>query len=255
MKKMKSKSYFFIFVCFFFWVIGEATYFSERGLCWANSYQGKETIHTAASSNERLEFFYYIPQQNQRNEKLPILVCVPGLNGSGAPYVKGEWAKFADENGFVIISPCFRFDQKDWKQKKSYQFPNVWSGDALLRMFDQIEKRVNISKNEVYLFGHSAGAQVAHRFALWKPYICKAVAFHAPGGVTCPKTWIPVNFFVTVGDNDSNRTKKAKQFTQRCKDLGISIVYQEYPGIGHRLTANQVQGSLDFFRKIMDLET
>jgi acetyl esterase/lipase len=210
--------------------------------------QRRGVIQTQDQTNRNLEFFYYIPKQ-YKAERMPVLICVPGLNGSGRGFTQGVWARFAEENGFVIVAPSFRFNPEDWKRRRSYQFPSVWSGDALLKILDEVERDADISKDELYLFGHSAGAQVAHRFALWRPDICKAVAFHAPGGVTLPKEWIPVKFLITVGENDTSRRIKAKYFVQRCKELGISIIFKEYPGLGHGLTGSQIDQSLNFFKK------
>ncbi|MFH1613130.1 MAG: hypothetical protein ABIB46_05360 [bacterium] len=179
---------------------------------------------------------------------MPVLIAFPGLSGSGIQFISPRWAKFSEENGFVIISPSFQFNREDWEKRKSYQYPNIWSGNVLLKIIDEVGKKVKISKNELYLFGFSAGAQFAHRFALWKPEMCKAVAAHALGGVTLPEKWIPVKFLLTIGGKDiMDRKENVSRFTEACKNLNISVVFNEYPGIGHTLIEDQIEMSLKFF--------
>jgi len=179
--------------------------------------KGKSAVKTKDSTNRKLEFFYYIPKSYVPGKKLPVLICVPGLDGSGAPFVAGRWSKFADKNKFVIVSPSFRFNAQDWKEEKSYQYPQVWSGEALFKILAKLGRSVDIYEDQLYLFGHSAGAQVVHRFALWQPKSCKAVAAHAPGGVSFPAKWIPVKFLFTVGEKDKDRKQNVIEFAKRCK--------------------------------------
>lgn len=112
-------------------------------------------------------------------------------------------------------------------------------------------KKVKISKNEIYLFGISAGAQFAHRFALWAPDMCVAVAAHAAGGMSYPDRWIPVKFLITVGENDiAHRKEKAYYFVNKCKEFDIYVEFKEYPNIGHEFIDEQTQQSLDFFVRV-----
>ncbi len=212
---------------------------------------GRGVMLTADATNRELEYFYYIPTSVATSKKYQILLCVPGLNGSGAVFIQREWMEFANKNGLVIVSPSFRFNQKDWENKRSYQFPEVWSGNAIMKIVDEVNRKIGSKDRGLYLFGHSAGAQVAHRFALFKPERCVAVAAHAPGGCTHPSRYIPVRFLMTVGEDDHDRRWKTKEFSQRCQELGISIVYKEYPGVGHGLTREQLELSKGFFEEII----
>ncbi len=52
------------------------------------------------------------------------------------------WIDFANKNNFIILSPAFRFDQSDWEKRYSYQYPEVWSGEALLKMLEEKNRRL-----------------------------------------------------------------------------------------------------------------
>lgn len=212
------------------------------------------TIPTADITNRNLEYFYYVPPGGDASVGLPVLIVIPGLDGSGAPYVMGRWREFAQKNGFAVVSPTFRFNNDDWQKQRSYQFPAVWSGQAMLAILDSIGKKAPIDKNRLFLFGHSAGGQYVHRFALLFPERCKAVAAHAPGGVTLPVKTVPVKFLITVGQNDADRLEKARGFAAACRAHTISVDFKEYPGVGHELCDDAVQRSLDFFAKVKSQE-
>ena len=208
------------------------------------------TVPTVDVTNRTLEYFYYIPSDSVGVLPKPVLIIVPGLDGSGKPFVLGRWRKFAQASGFAIVSPTFRYNEKDYKIGKSYQFPAVWSGQAMLDILDSVDKTHPLDKYSLYLFGHSAGAQFVHRFALLNPERCKAVAAHAPGGVTMPEKWVPVNFFITDGQNDAGRLERARNFTVSCKTLNISADLKEYPGVGHELCSDAIQKSFEFFIRV-----
>ncbi len=211
---------------------------------------GRGSIATEGRSNENVEYFWYIPARPLFDQDLPILVVVPGLNGSGSAYIQGPWRQFARENGFVIISPTFTHDDEDWQKEQSYQYAPTWAKEVMLQAIDELGEKVRLNKNNLFLFGVSAGAQYAHRFALWRPDICKAVAMHAPGTVMLPQKRIPVQFFISIGQMDSTRIDGVREFVKVAQDLGISVIYKEYPGMGHGLVEDQVQRSLAFFQSL-----
>ncbi|HUI92511.1 MAG TPA: PHB depolymerase family esterase [Chitinivibrionales bacterium] len=209
------------------------------------------TVPTSDSTNRDLEYFYFFPAIAGTPAKLPVLIVVGGLNAKGHHYVTGHWREFAKENGFAIVSPSFCFNEADWQRQRSYQFPAVWSGQAMNDILDSLAKKGPIDKNRLYLFGHSAGAQFVHRFALLYPERCRAVAAHAPGGVTLPEATAPVRFLIAVGLNDTpERVACARRFAKACGEHGIQIDLKEFPGIGHQLTGEAIQMSFDFFARV-----
>ncbi len=211
---------------------------------------GKGIILTPDRVNARIEYFWYVPQASKLHHDFPVLIIVPGLGESGEPYITGRWRDFARQNGFALISPSFKYDYQDWLAQKSYQFLPYWAGETILTALDVIAAKSRINKKSLYLFGFSAGAQYVHRFALWRPDICKAAAFHSPGSIQLPQAWVATKFFVTVGLEDTGRVDFVNQFITAAKNLGINILYKEYPGVGHSLGNEQITESLQFFLKV-----
>ncbi len=219
--------------------------------CSAGATEGIDSIPTDNYANPRLDYYYYIPSnviENGNNSHSPILIAVPGLSDRGEHLVSKEVKEFADEKGVVIIAPSFIWDEQNWSARQSYQYPAAWSGDALLKIINQVKEKTKITPAGLYLFGFSAGAQFALRFCLWKPEQCIACAAHGSGGTIIPDRPIAVRFFVTVGTQDGERTGQAKTFYNAARNLGIDVIYREYDA-GHWLTTAQIEDSLDFFTR------
>lgn len=231
---------------------------SDDGGASGSPVEGIGSIQTENYANLNLEYYYYIPDNvvKDSEELYPVqasvsfFIAVPWLSGRGEGFVSSSMKEFADEEGFVIVAPSFVYDEANWDAKQSYQYPSVWSGDALLEIIDQVEEQHSLIASDLYLFGFSAGAQFALRFCLWAPYMCKACAAHGSGGTITPNRYIDVAFFVTVGSSDTDRIPKAESFCDAAESYGISATYKEYSNVGHELTQAQAEDSLDFFRNL-----
>jgi poly(3-hydroxybutyrate) depolymerase len=217
----------------------------------ASHFEGIDHIKTDNDANRDLSFYYYMPSAIMENEQssYPALIMIPPLSKPGKSFVSQPFRNFADKNSFIIIAPSFIWDKKNWETKTSYQYPSVWSGDALLSIIERVEEKNGISISELYLFGFSAGAQFALRFCLWRPELCAACAAHGSGGTVLCTEWIDVKFLVTVGTKDMTRIEKAKAFYESAQNNDIDVLYKEF-NTGHSLTPDQINESLDFFENL-----
>ena len=214
------------------------------------SYQhGLGSITTNNYANKTLQYYYYIPGTilENPNQYYPLLLAIPWLSGKGEDLITPEFKDFAYKNKFVIISPSFMWDDKNWDSNQSYQYPAVWSGNALLKIVDDFKKEHNIRlSRKYYLFGFSAGAQFALRFALWKPDLCVACAAHASGAPIRPEGKINTKFFVTCGTQDMERIDTVKEFYNLARQRNIDVTYKTY-NTDHSLTPAQIEDSMKFF--------
>ena len=219
--------------------------------CDTDFIDGIDAIQTDNYANSRLEYYYYIPATvvKDRQTPHPILVMIPGLSSRGEQFASQEFKEFARKENLLIVAPSFVYDEANWASEQSYQYPAVWSGQALLAITSYVTEKYQVSTSKMYLFGFSAGAQFALRFCLWRPELCMACAAHAGGGIVIPEKKVNAKFFVTVGSQDSIRVDKAATFYESAQELGIDVVYKEY-NIGHTLTQAQIKDSLDFFRSV-----
>lgn len=212
-----------------------------------------DSIETNNYANRQLKFFLYIPEEVSKNKdkEYPILVCVPGLSGNGEAFAGEVFRDFADKEGFIIIAPSFVWDKENREEQKSYQYPSVWSGDALIDIVDKVRYKYEITPGRYYLFGHSAGAQFVLRFAIWKSFLCFACAGYGSGGFVTPEELSGVRFLLGIGEKDTERIDHAESFYNKAKDLGIDVELKYYQG-GHSLNKTFVSDAFDFFKKVKE---
>lgn len=213
--------------------------------------QGVDFIDTENYANAKLEFFYYIPSETIRNKQhvYPVLICIPYLSGRGEDFVGLEFKNFAEKEGFIIIAPSFMWDKNNWNTQTSYQYPAAWSGNALIKIITKVEGKYNLLLSKFYLYGFSAGAQFALRYALWKPELCATCVAHGSGGNIIPEKKVDVEFFISVGKEDKVRVTLADTFYKYAKKIRINVIYKKYEG-GHNLPKMQISDSMIFFKDI-----
>ncbi len=201
---------------------------------------------------ERVSFFFYVPERVS-TARLPVLVCTDGVPSDGARFMEPQWKRFADELGFALLSLGFTFTAEDWEIRRSYQYPQAWSGRSLAMILRKLARTRPVNPGALYLFGVSAGAQFSTRFALLYPRRVRAVAAHAAGGYTRPARAVDFPVLLTVGeldDEEITRVSMAKAFTRSALRKGIDIKLEIIPGIAHRQTEGQDEMSRRFFASV-----
>ena len=217
----------------------------------AYSYESGEITVDNDGTREKVLYQYYMPVMETPGP-LPLIIGIGGLDSTGEQFMVPKWTGFADNNGFAILSLGFSFRESDWQTKRSYQYPSAWSGRALIDILKILSDTTDIDTNELYIFGVSAGAQFAHRFALLYPDICVAVAAHAAGGYDSPARKIGTGFLITVGELDNkdiSRLEFARLFVSQCRKYGIDARLRIIPGLGHNHIELQDEMSQAFFLK------
>ncbi|MCD4652984.1 hypothetical protein K8T06_03515 [bacterium] len=239
-------------IAFFAWRGGNPLSKDHNQMKTPRAISGIGSIHTNNYANRELKYYFHIPSTISVNnhKSHPLLVLIPGLSGKGEAFVSLQYKNFAKKENFIIVSPSFVWDEKNWDTQTSYQYPSAWSGKALIQIVDQLKKKFGIEISDYYLFGFSAGAQFALRFCVWKPNLCRACAVHGSGGGVEPTEYNDVAFFVTVGNQDTDsRQIFAEVFCDTAKKVGINTVCRKYD-VGHWLSTDQINDSFDFFRRI-----
>lgn len=213
---------------------------------------GTNSVTTDNYANTTLEYYYYIPIQLKKNKTktAPFLVMVPGLSGSGQGFVSQPFKDFAQAEGFVIIAPTFKFDDKYLDSGTSYQYPAAWSGKALNKILNDFISKQDIASQGLYLLGFSAGAQFSERYSLLYPNYVIAASINAPGCVTLPVAYQKTKFVISVGSKDESfRKKAAADFYNASNQLGIDVHLNNYD-CGHCLSEGEINDSIAFFRNV-----
>ena len=125
---------------------------------------------------ENVEFFYRKPS----GVPTGVLLLVPGYDGSGSAMLDERWCRFADEHALVLLAPMFQTNPEQLKKGQGYYYPGQGSGGQVEMALAEIRGKLGVKTDRVLIFGFSAGAHFAHRFALWKAERVKAfVAYSA----------------------------------------------------------------------------
>ena len=130
------------------------------------------------------DVFVHVPRGVTPETPLQVLVALHGMGGSGPLFAAGL-QEDAERNHWLVIAPTIFYG--DWTDpaQVAREDPRLirWLDDYLEHLAEYVGLPV---KSRVLLFGHSRGAQLAHRFALFQPERVLGVAALAAGTYTLP---------------------------------------------------------------------
>ena len=134
-------------------------------------------------SSKPIEIFYYKPHNATPESR--VLIALHGVDRSGSR-ARDNWASAADKYGLIILAP--ELDETNYPEKY-FQFGGIesknhddWSFNIIEDVFEKVRIDENLKTNTYFLFGHSAGAQFTHRFALMTENARSAVVVAANAG-------------------------------------------------------------------------
>jgi pimeloyl-ACP methyl ester carboxylesterase len=135
--------------------------------------------------SDQLTFFSHVPDDLDRDA--PLFVAVHGIGRNPQDFVRG----FADKAAaarLALLAPLF-----DERRYANYQrIVRERSGGradlALQAMVVSLRASLGITSPQILLYGHSGGAQFAHRYMMAHPQGVAALAVSAAGYYTWPDT-------------------------------------------------------------------
>jgi pimeloyl-ACP methyl ester carboxylesterase len=115
---------------------------------------------------------------------LQVLVALHGMGGDGKDFGQ-QLIDHADRNGWLLVAPTVQYG--DWRDPAQVAAEDPVIIQALAEYLDQLPTLTGLRVRKRALFlGHSRGAQLAHRFAEFRPDKALAVAAVAAGTYTLP---------------------------------------------------------------------
>lgn len=196
-----------------------------------------EFNYVSESTTKTIRVFYHIPFNKTPSTK--ILMVFHGTNRNASDYRNALIAK-SDEYNFIVITP--EFSEANFPGGDEYNLGNVyvdgdnpttntlnpedeWSFSIVEPLFDYVKTQIGNTNNSYNMFGHSAGAQFAHRLMMFKPNNrAMSTVISAAGWYTFPDETVdfpygfdnsilqnsPINLLlskditVQIGENDNN---------------------------------------------------
>jgi pimeloyl-ACP methyl ester carboxylesterase len=229
--------------------------------------------NTAVPGTPIRAMFIRMPQQGTVPGKpVQVLMALHGMGGNGEAFA-ADLLEQADRYGWMIVAPTIEFG--DWTRPDVVAQEEPVLIAALSDYVDQLETLTGMPvRRQVLLLGHSRGAQLAHRFAEFRPDRVLAVAALSAGTYTLPNFALrfpygvndlaaysgnsfdtqrlgTVQFFVGVGAQDTNpadiprqwdafegntRLQRAQSFAAAVQQIGGNAVLQVFVGASHGLT-------------------
>jgi dienelactone hydrolase len=147
-----------------------------------------------------------------------------------------QWKNFASKYHLILLAPTFTTSPEELKNRKGYYYPDQWSGDATEEALAELGRQENVSTDKILIFGFSAGAHFAHRFALWKPDQVKGFVAYSAGWWDDPTEKLAhVPALIMCGEADP-RYDATWQFMFQGQLLNLPWVWRSYQGTGHEMT-------------------
>ncbi|WP_276390981.1 hypothetical protein [Eudoraea chungangensis] len=149
---------------------------------------------------DTIRVYYHKPKNFTAQSK--ILLVIPGSGRNGDDY-RDSWIEASEKHSVLIISPSYaekNYGYGDYhlggivsnlnilesvtfkensnivelnEEKVKYELnltPGEWIYDDFDRLFEEVAIAVGSSQTAYDIFGHSAGGQILHRFALFAPH-------------------------------------------------------------------------------------
>jgi len=137
-----------------------------------------------AAEQPNIPNVYVHAPKDRGSAPLQVLVALHGIGGNGEQFA-GPILSEADRNNWLLVAPTIVYGDWTDPNQVASEDPRLirWLDDFLDNLPGYIQAPV---KPRVLLLGHSRGAQLAHRFALFEPARVLAVAAIAAGTYTLP---------------------------------------------------------------------
>ena len=169
-----------------------------------------------------------------------VVVDVHGLGGPKKNWFGHRMLKWVGEDKAIALAPVFTGD---------YHLGTGEAAKELIARFEAIKKEYN-AHDKMFIYGFSAGAQFAHRFAFNHPELVVGVSAHSAGSWAGIEGWGEINdkaknipFALSCGELDTTKAFDGKAphgrldwmkvFAEDLKQRGFAVRTDVHLGVGH----------------------
>jgi poly(3-hydroxybutyrate) depolymerase len=230
--------------------------------------------------------FFRPPTGVSPTKPVQVLVALHGMGGDGEGFAS-ELTDQADTYGWLVVAPTIAYG--DWTDPAQVAREDPLLIRSLIDYLDHIPERTGWQiRPEVLLLGHSRGAQLAHRFAEFRPDRVLGVAALSAGTYTLPGSGMgfpyglndlarynagqafdasrfdDVPFWLGVGGDDTNptdlprqwgfegttRVQRAQAFESALHKLRVHSLLRVFNGAQHDLTSDMRVSACSFLSRV-----
>lgn len=151
-----------------------------------NAGSGAFSLSVGPGGSREVAVYYHRPRSLQENSR--VLIVLPGAGRNAWDY-RDHWIEAAERSGVLVLSPHYPESRypRFWNYNLAGMIADVvidpdaqalagyrivtdrgqWLFDDIDRIFDQAVRATGLKTPRYDLFGHSAGGQFLHRFAMF----------------------------------------------------------------------------------------
>jgi pimeloyl-ACP methyl ester carboxylesterase len=153
--------------------------------------------------------YLFVPPNRQPAS--PLLVTVHGISRNARELVSALAGR-AEQLGVVIMAPVFGDYRYGDYQRLGRRGRGARADKALQKLIRQVIAELKLISSRFYLYGHSGGAQFAHRYAMAYPREVAALGLSAAGWYTLPDPDLPYPYGIRPTSDAYGLTLDPKEF-------------------------------------------
>ena len=189
-----------------------------------------------------MEYYLYVPKAYSADEEWPLFVGIHGSGGTGLD-CWNLWQGYAEKEGYILLCPTIPGDASGFRQDVGET--TVWSA------IGEVKKEYRI-KQRMFFSGFSAGAFFIQGFTYHYPQYVSGLSILSAAVYLDPSMFAElVPMVIVIGDQDHpDAVQTSQMFAQGLQQYGFDAEYTRMPGVGHAVTKEGVQQTIELFRKI-----
>ena len=159
--------------------------------------------------DDRNKYFLYVPR-NLRPDS-PLLVSIHGISRNARQHVEA-FARMSERRAVVVLAPVFSDYRYGDYQRLGRRGRGGRADLALQRLISHVIFESGLVSSKFYLYGHSGGAQFAHRYAMAYPHDVAALGLSAAGWYTLPDSDQPYPYGIRPTSDSYGLTLDPREF-------------------------------------------
>ncbi len=188
-----------------------------------------------------VEYYLYVPKAYSADREWPLFVGIHGAGGNGLQ-CWDLWQSYAEKEGFILLCPSIPGSPDGFYQDVGET--TVWSAVGEVKKDYRVRQRM-------FLSGFSAGAFFIQGFTYHYPGYVSGLSILSAGVYLEPNMFAElVPMLVVIGGSDDPAAVQSSQmFVDGLNGYGFDIHYEVMPGVGHTVTKDGVDLTIELFRK------
>ncbi|MGH2570568.1 MAG: hypothetical protein ACRDGR_05040 [bacterium] len=143
----------------------------------------EQVLRRVLRADPTQEYFVYVPGTG--GSESPLFVTVHGIARNAAAQAS-LFAPYAEAAGAVLVAPTFAADRFPDYQRLGRAGRGARADEVLQSIVEEVAWLTGAASAQIYLFGHSGGAQFAHRYTMAYPDRVARIALSSAGWYTFP---------------------------------------------------------------------